>query len=182
MTYEAGGMAAMMKDDPLAPFTTLPSRLYSVRYVFLVHIEDGIPQPIQRAALEYIDTIVREWPRCDGSDDLPEGMEVVTPDDAKRLSHAAELFDKSEKYLGKFVRAEHQDDVENMVTCLVAIGDCAAEIRGIYQPGYNLPTFAEVRRLVQDEWDEGIGALMNAPAAPENGDGAAPGEQSGQDR
>jgi hypothetical protein len=29
-----------------------------------------------------------------------------------------------------------------------------AEVRRTYQPDFPLPTFAEIRRVVQEEWDE----------------------------
>lgn len=37
-------------------------RLSTVRYVFLVQIEDGIASASQRASLEYADAVLIEWP------------------------------------------------------------------------------------------------------------------------
>ena len=34
-----------------------------------------------------------------------------------------------------------------------------AEVRRLYQPDFPLPTFAEIRRVVQDEWDEDMGKI-----------------------
>ena len=41
-----------------------------------------------------------------------------------------------------------------MTDLLVSISDCIAAIRKSYQPEFLLPTFAEIRRVVEDEWNE----------------------------
>ena len=65
-------------------------RLSTVRYVFIVHIESGIPSAASRAALEYADAVLIGWPDSDASD-------VVKPNH----SEAEKAVGKAEKAVEK---------------------------------------------------------------------------------
>lgn len=55
-------------------------RLSTVRYVFIVHIESGIPSAASRAALEYADAVLIGWPDSDASDVVkPNHSEAEKP-------------------------------------------------------------------------------------------------------
>ncbi|MGO5287980.1 phosphoribosylglycinamide synthetase [Pseudoscardovia suis] len=146
MTYTIGDMRHMMDDDPKAPLRLSSARLSTVRYVFLVHIEDGIPSAIERAALEYADAILIGWPEEDAPD-------VVTPPE-RQYDYISQQFDWGEERIAQFRKWEHDDKTSDMADSLVSIADCIAAIRKAYQPEFLLPTFAEIRRVVEDEWNE----------------------------
>ncbi len=146
MTYTIGDMRHMMDDDPKAPLRLSSARLSTVRYVFLVHIEDGIPSAIERAALEYADAILIGWPEEDAPD-------VVTPPE-RQYDYISQQFDWGEERIAQFRTWEHDDKTSDMADSLVSIADCIAAIRKAYQPEFLLPTFAEIRRVVEDEWNE----------------------------
>ena len=119
-------------NDPKLGLKIAAERLSIVRYVFLVQIEDGIASAAQRASLEYADAqlkIVREH------------MELM------------------EGYIGKYSQMEHDGDLDGMTDTLIRITERVAEVRRLYQPDFPLPTFAEIRRVVQDEWDEDMGKI-----------------------
>mgnify|MGYP006969934918 FL=1 len=46
-----------------------------------------------------------------------------------------------------------------MTSMLAKISESVAKIRGAYQPDFPLPTFAEIQRVVKDEWDEEMGNI-----------------------
>ncbi|MBT1165284.1 phosphoribosylglycinamide synthetase [Bifidobacterium simiarum] len=126
-------------------------RLSLVRYVFLVQIEDGIPTADQRSALEYADAVLIGWPDADAPD-------VVALDE--RQSHDAEGHVRvMEEYIDKFRDCERGADIDGMTDILIRISERVAEIRKLFQPDFPLPTFAEIRRVVQDEWDEDMGKI-----------------------
>lgn len=151
MTYEDGDMRLMMDDDPKAPLRLSSGRLSIVRYVFLVHIEDGIPSAFQRAALEYADAILIGWPEEDAED-------VVTPE-ASQYDFIAQQFDWAESHVREFMESERADKADDMADSLVQVADCIAAVRKSYQPEFLLPTFAEIRRVVEDEWNEDMGRI-----------------------
>lgn len=126
-------------------------RLSIVRYVFLVQIEDGIASASQRASLEYADAVLIGWPETDSS-------EVVELDAAK-LKTVREQMSMMEQYIRRFSAMERKGDVDGMTDTLIRITERVAEVRRLYQPGFPLPTFAEIRRVVQDEWDEDMGKI-----------------------
>lgn len=126
-------------------------RLSIVRYVFLVQIEDGIASASQRSSLEYADAVLMGWPDADASD-------VVIPDEsvfANILNHVHNM----EKYIAQFRQLERSNDVDGMTDVLARITESVANIRSMYQPDFPLPTFAEIKRVVQDEWNEEIGNI-----------------------
>ena len=49
--------------------------------------------------------------------------------------------------------------IETCAASLIRITERVAEVRRLYQPDFPLPTFAEIRRVVQDEWDEDMGKI-----------------------
>ena len=59
-----------------------------------------------------------------------------------------------ERHILTFRRQERDGDIDGMTDTLVKVTACVAVIRGLYQPDFPLPTFAEIRQVVQDEWDE----------------------------
>ena len=117
-------------------------RLSIVRYVFLVQIEDGIASASQRASLEYADAVLIGWPETDS----PDVVEL----DAVKLKTVREQMGMMEQYIRRF---------SAMADTLIRITERVAEVRRLYQPGFPLPTFAEIRRVVQDEWDEDMGKI-----------------------
>lgn len=121
-------------------------RLSLVRYVFLVQIEDGIPTAAQRSALEYADAVLIGWPDADAPD-----VAVV---DGQQLSDIVSHARIMEDYIDKFREAEREGGIDDMTDVLIRISERVAEIRKIFQPDFPLPTFAEIRRVVQEEWDE----------------------------
>ena len=122
-------------NDPKLGLKIAAERLSIVRYVFLVQIEDGIASAAQRASLEYADL-----------------------DDAQ-LKIVREHMELMEGYIGKYSQMEHDGDLDGMTDTLIRITERVAEVRRLYQPDFPLPTFAEIRRVVQDEWDEDMGKI-----------------------
>ena len=126
-------------------------RLSTVRYVFLVQIEDGIASASQRASLEYADAVLIEWPD-------EHSPEIVALDEGQ-LATVREQILMMEQYIGRFSKMERDGDVDGMTDTLIRITERVAEVRRLYQPDFPLPTFAEIRRVVQDEWDEDMGKI-----------------------
>lgn len=136
-------------------------RLSLVRYVFLVQIEDGIATAGQRASLEYADAVLIGWPDP-GSADLAgvEGDAYGNVLDQMRLM---------EDYIGKFTAMERTSDIDGMTDTLIRITERVAHVRRMFQPDFLLPTFAEIRRVVQDEWDEDMGRIDHDGGAGDEG-------------
>lgn len=157
------GIGALRPDldlaDPKAGLKIAAERLSIVRYVFLVQIEDGIASASQRASLEYADAVLIGWP----AEDSPEVMDL----DERQLAAVGEQMRVMEQYIERFGAMEREGDVDGMTDTLVRVTERVAEVRGLYQPGFPLPTFAEIRRVVQDEWDEDMGKID-----PDGGDDA----------
>ena len=137
--------------DPMLRLRLASERLSIVRYVFLVQVEDGIASADERASLEYADAVLIGWPETDASD-------VITPD-AARLDDIDEQMRVMEQHIAKFSAMERDHDIVGMTDTLIRITERVAEVRRLYQPGFPLPTFAEIRRVVQDEWDEDMGKI-----------------------
>ncbi|MCI1635632.1 phosphoribosylglycinamide synthetase [Bifidobacterium sp.] len=133
-------------DKPTVWLRIAAERLSLVRYVFLVQIEDGIPSAAHRASLEYADAVLIGWP----DEDAPE---VNTPND-EGLSRVCEQISAMEGYIPRFRAQERSSDIDGLSDTLIRITECVAEVRRTYQPDFPLPTFAEIRRVVQEEWDE----------------------------
>ncbi|MBM6699086.1 phosphoribosylglycinamide synthetase [Bifidobacterium pullorum subsp. saeculare] len=138
-------------DDPRTGLKLAAERLSIVRYVFLVQIEDGIASASQRASLEYADAVLIGWPDADSK-------EVVDLGD-DQLKVVREHMALMEQYIRRFSQMEREGDVDGMTDTLIRITERVAEVRGLYQPGFPLPTFAEIRRVVQEEWDEDMGRI-----------------------
>lgn len=138
-------------DDPMLPLKVAAERLSIVRYVFLVQIEDGIASASQRASLEYADAVLIGWPEADAS-----GVVCI---DGDQVEAVRAQMRSMEQYVAAFVRMERDGDVEGMADTLIRVTERVAEIRCVYQPGFLLPTFAEIRRVVQEEWDEDMGRI-----------------------
>ena len=79
--------------------------------------------------------------------------------DAAKLKTVRELMGMMEQYIRRFSAMERKGDVDGMTDTLIRITERVAEVRRLYQPGFPLPTFAEIRRVVQDEWDEDMGKI-----------------------
>ena len=150
-----------LADKPLAPqadtadarlgLRIAAERLSIVRYVFLVQIEDGIASAAQRASLEYADAVLIGWP----DEDSPE----VTDLDQSQLDVVREQITLMEQYIRRFSTMERENDIDGMTDTLIRVTERVAEVRRLYQPGFLLPTFAEIRRVVQEEWDEDMGKI-----------------------
>lgn len=133
-------------DDPRLGLRIAAERLSLVRYVFLVQIEDGIATAAQRASLEYADAVLIGWPETDSH-------EVADLDGDQQATVGAQM-ELMERRILDFRRQERDGDVDGMTDTLVKVTECVAVIRGLYQPDFALPTFAEIQQVVQDEWDE----------------------------
>ena len=133
-------------DDPRLGLRIAAERLSLVRYVFLVQIEDGIATAEQRASLEYADAVLIGWPETDS----PEVADL----DGDQLATVGVQMELMERRILDFRRQERDGDVDGMTDTLVKVTECVAVIRGLYQPDFALPTFAEIQQVVQDEWDE----------------------------
>ena len=129
-------------NDPYLGLKLASERLSIVRYVFLVQIEDGIASAAQRASLEYADAVLIGWPEVDAE------MRLM------------------EQYIAKFSAMEREQDIDGMTDTLIRVTERVAEVRRAYQPDFPLPTFAEIRRVVQDEWDEDMGKIDPDNASP----------------
>ena len=127
-------------------------RLSIVRYVFLVQIEDGIASASQRSSLEYADAVLMGWPDRDNRD-------VVTPENSEIIDEVKKKKKKMESNIAEFSKLERASLVDNMSEVLVEITECVANIRGVFQPDFDLPTFEEIKRVVQDEWNEEMGNI-----------------------
>ena len=138
-------------NDPKLGLKIAAERLSIVRYVFLVQIEDGIASAAQRASLEYADAVLIGWPEVDAED--------VVELDEEKLKSVDEQMRLMEQYIAKFSAMEHDGDLDGMTDTLIRITERVAEVRRLYQPDFPLPTFAEIRRVVQDEWDEDMGKI-----------------------
>lgn len=138
-------------NDPKLNLKIAAERLSIVRYVFLVQIEDGIASAAQRASLEYADAVLIGWPEN-------ESPEIADLTDAQ-LKTVREHMDLMESYIDKYTQMEHDGDIDGMTDTLIRITERVAEVRRLYQPDFPLPTFAEIRRVVQDEWDEDMGKI-----------------------
>ena len=145
-------------NDPMLGLLLASERLSIVRYVFLVQVEDGIASAAQRASLEYADAVLIGWPEADAAD-------VVTPD-REQLDDIDEQMRAMEQYIAKFSTMECEHDIDGMTDTLIRVTERVAEIRGAYQPDFPLPTFAEIRRVVQDEWDEDMDKIDPDNASP----------------
>ena len=145
-------------NDPMLGLRLASERLSIVRYVFLVQVEDGIASADERASLEYADAVLIGWPEADAAD-------VVTPD-AAQLDDIDEQMRDMEQYVAKFSAMERDHDLEGMTDTLIRVTERVAKIRSTYQPDFPLPTFAEIRRVVQNEWDEDMGKIDPDNASP----------------
>lgn len=127
-------------------------RLSIVRYVFLVQIEDGIASASQRSSLEYADAILMGWPDRDN-------RTVSKPQDDAALDEINQNLRKMEDNISQFSNLERCGEVDNMADVLIKITESVAKIRSIFQPDFPLPTFEEIKRVVQDEWNEEMGNI-----------------------
>lgn len=127
-------------------------RLSIVRYVFLVQIEDGIASACQRSSLEYADAILMGWPDRDN-------RTVFKPQDNAALDEINKNLRKMEDNISQFSNLERCGEVDNMADILIKITESVAKIRSIFQPDFPLPTFEEIKRVVQDEWNEEMGNI-----------------------
>lgn len=127
-------------------------RLSIVRYVFLVQIEDGIASASQRSSLEYADAVLMGWPDRDNRD-------VVTPENSETIDKINKNLQKMESNIAEFSKFERASLIDNMSEVLVGITECVANVRGVFQPDFALPTFEEIKRVVQDEWNEEMGNI-----------------------
>ena len=122
--------------------------------MFLVQIEDGIASAAQRASLEYADAVLIGWPETDS----PERRRTL--DDAQLNDRATSRCELMEQLHRQIQRRWNDDgDIDGMTDTLIRITERVAEVRRLYQPDFPLPTFAEIRRVVQDEWDEDMGKI-----------------------
>ena len=132
------------QENPRTLLRVASERLSTVRYVFVVAIEDGIAGVEERSALEYSDAVLIGWPDNDAND----------VQDAQNIENVAELVMELEKRIVVFREAELNGDAARMADTLIHISEYVARVRKAYQPDFLLPTYAEIRRYVQRQWDE----------------------------
>ena len=87
-----------------------------------------------------------------------------------RTSTIDEQIRLMEEYVDKFRTMEQDGDIDGMTDTLIRITERVARVRSIYQPKFLLPTFAEIRRVVQDEWDEDMGKIDSDTVMNDNGE------------
>jgi hypothetical protein len=126
-------------------------RLSIVRYVFLVQVEDGIASASQRAALEYADAVLIGWP----DNDSPEVRDL----ESHEFDTVRKLMAIMEQHIADFTAQEGKGEVDAMSDTLVQITDCVAQVRRLFQPDFPLPTFDEISKVVQEEWNEDMGKI-----------------------
>ena len=143
--------------DPALGLRVAAERLSTVRYVFLVQVEDGIATASQRAALEYADAVLIGWP------DDQEQIRDIDESEQATVRHEVSVMESN---IAQFSTMEREADVEGMADRLVRVCECVAEIRKLYQPSFPLPTFAEIHRVVQEEWNEEMGRIDTDEPAP----------------
>lgn len=133
-------------------------RLSIVRYVFMVQIEDGIASAAQRATLEYADAVLIGWPDHDSAEvhDLSD----------EEYETVGRLMGIMESHVRVFSQQEYDGNVDAMTDLFKRITDCVAQIRRLYQPDFPLPTYAEISRVVQEEWDEDMGKIDSQDIEP----------------
>lgn len=148
---ESGTTGGSKTTDERMWLSVAAERLSFVRYVFLVHIEDGIPTAEQRSALEYADAVLIGWP----DNNAPDVVDIDEQQQADVNEHVRVM----EEYIDRFRQSERDNDIDEITDVLIRIAERVAEIRKQYQPDFLLPTFAEIRRVVQEEWDEDMGKI-----------------------
>ena len=144
--------------DPRCGLKIAAERLSIVRYVFLVQIEDGIASASQRASLEYADAVLIGWP----DEHAPDVVDL----DGAQLDAVRDHMRQMESYIARFSTLEREGDVDGMTDTLIRVTERVAEVRRLYQPDFPLPTFAEIRRVVQEEWDEDMGKIDPKDGSP----------------
>lgn len=145
MNEEIEELFRQEQDNPRIWLRVASERLSILRYVFLVQIEDGIPDAEQRACLEYADAVLIGWP------DEVSG-EVRDPSD-EELNEVRRQITVMENHVPDFRKQEQDGKIADLSASLVTITQCVAQVRRAYQPNFPLPTFAEIRRVVQEEWN-----------------------------
>lgn len=146
------GFVSISNSNVLDALDIAAERLSIVRYVFLVQIEDGIASANQRSSLEYADAVLMGWPDRDNRD-------VIAPGSNEAVESINCNLQKMESNILEFSKLERAGLVDNMSEVLVEITECVANIRGVFQPDFPLPTFEEIKRVVQDEWNEEMGNI-----------------------
>ena len=91
--------------------------------------------------------------------ELRPDIDLNAPKLGLKLAAARLSMELMEGYIGKYSQMEHDGDLDGMTDTLIRITERVAEVRRLYQPDFPLPTFAEIRRVVQDEWDEDMGKI-----------------------
>ncbi|MFC2496505.1 hypothetical protein [Scardovia wiggsiae] len=145
MSYPKEDIKRLECEQPRLWLRIVSERLSTVRYVFVVTIEDGLPTVAQRAALEYADAMLIGWPQPGSRDvqDIPDGS----------LDSVAADIETIEKYIDEFRQGEKNGDADTMAEDLNRISECVGNVRKVYQPDFPLPTYVEVRRYVEKEWN-----------------------------
>ncbi|WP_374114162.1 phosphoribosylglycinamide synthetase [Bifidobacterium sp. ESL0763] len=157
MDYALAKERGIDVDDPRIGLKIASERLAIVRYVFLVQVEDGIATADQRACLEYADAVLIGWPEMDADD-------VVDPDESGRRT-VADRLRSMEGYIARFSAEEAAGHVDTMADLLVRATKCVAAVRRLYQPDFPIPTYAEIRHVVQGEWDDDMDKIdLKEPA------------------
>jgi hypothetical protein len=133
-------------------------RLSIVRYVFLVQVEDGIASARQRASLEYADAVLIGWP----DNDSPEVRDL----EGSEFDAVKNLIAIMERHIADFTVQEREGEAEAMSDTLMHITDCVAQVRRLFQPGFPLPTFDEISKVVQEEWNEDMGRIDSQDGEP----------------
>ena len=95
-----------------------------------------------------------------------EDAEGIVDLDDEQFAMVRKHMELMEEHIAKFAAFERAGDVDTMTDTLIRITERVAEVRRMYQPDFPLPTFAEIRRVVQDEWDEDMGKIDPKDGSP----------------
>ncbi|EFG26348.1 protein [Scardovia inopinata] len=151
MTYSKLDVERSERDHPRMWLRIISERLSTIRYIFVVTIEDELPTVDQRAALEYADAVLLGWPQADSREvrNIPD----------QDLEAMAEDIESIESRVDSFRQSEKNSDSDAMADTLMRISELVANIRKAYQPDFLLPTYAEIRSFVEKEWNKDMDKL-----------------------
>ena len=99
MAYAAKDIEQSERVRPRTWLRIVSERLSTVRYIFVVTIEDQLPTVNERAALEYADAVLLGWPQGESKDvrDIPEEELAAVSADIASVESCIDLFRQGEK-------------------------------------------------------------------------------------
>ena len=153
-----GGWSAYPRIEDFKAMKEIADEVGAKFWVDMAHFAGLVAAGLHPSPVPYADAVLIGWPETDASD-------VITPD-AAQLDDIDEQMRVMEQHIAKFSAMERDHDIVGMTDTLIRVTERVAGIRSIYQPDFPLPTFAEIRRVVQDEWDEDMDKIDPDNASP----------------